>query len=257
MPDGLFRADNNNFGPRLGAAFMISKKTVLRGAYGEYFWTMPLSQILQSSRNNAPLNLRFATDVYGKNANFTYPLVSRPSAVDIIPGTKVDTEDIVEISDRPSLATVWDARNWKDGRAQTWHVTAEHQFPYATAVRLSYLGSHGRDLEQQFEVNTREAEYNYVARTGLAPPSNRDLLRRNKDWTLTGINRTGYSNTHSGQVEVERRFAGGLRSSGSTLSRSRRPPPTPAVSRVATPASIRAPGAAASPKTTRSWARPT
>lgn len=210
MPDNLFRADNNNFGPRLGAAFMISKKTVLRGAYGEYFWTMPLSQILQSSRNNAPLNLRFTTDVYGKNENFTYPLVSRPSAVDIIPGTKVDTESIVEISQRPSLATIWDARNWKDARSQSWHATVEHEFPYETAVRLSYIGSHGRDLEQQFEINTREAEYNYVARTGLAPPSNRDLLRRNKDWTFIGINRTGYSNTHSGQVEVERRFAGGV-----------------------------------------------
>jgi carboxypeptidase family protein len=210
MPDGLFRADNNNFGPRLGAAFQISKKTVVRGAYGEYFWTMPLSQILQSSRNNAPLNLRFTTDVYGKNANFNYPLVSRPAAVDIIPATTVDTEGIVEISDRPSLATVWDARNWKDGRSQTWHATVEHQFPYATAVRLSYIGSHGRDLEQQFELNTREAEYNYVARTGVAPPANRDLLRRNKDWTFIGINRTGYSNTHSGQVEVERRFSGGV-----------------------------------------------
>ena len=181
----------------------------MRGAYGEYFWTMPLSQILQSSRNNAPLNLRFTTDVYGKNANFNYPLVSRPAAVDIIPDTKVDTEGIVAISDRPSLATVWDARNWKDGRSQTWHATLEHQFPYATAVRVSYIGSHGSDLEQQFELNTREAEYNYVARTGLAPPSNRDLLRRNKDWTFIGINRTGYSNTHSGQVEVERRFSGG------------------------------------------------
>ncbi len=210
MPDNLFRADNNNFGPRLGAAFQISKKTVLRGAYGEYFWTMPLSQILQSSRNNAPLNLRFTTDVYGKNANFNYPLVSRPAAVDIIPATTVDTEGIVEISDRPSLATIWDARNWKDGRSQTWHATVEHQFPYATAVRLSYIGSHGSDLEQQFELNTREAEYNYVARTGLAPPNNRDLLRRNKDWNFIGINRTGYSNTHSGQVEVERRFSGGV-----------------------------------------------
>jgi hypothetical protein len=210
MPGNLFRADNNNFGPRLGAAFQITKKTVLRGAYGEYFWTMPLSQILQSTRNNAPLNLRFTTDVYGKNANFNYPLVSRPGAVDIIPDTTVDTEGIVEIADRPSLATIWDARNWKDARSQTWHATVEHQFPYATAVRLSYIGSHGSDLEQQFELNTREAEYNYVARTGLAPPNNRDLLRRNKDWTFIGINRTGYSNTHSGQVEVERRFSGGV-----------------------------------------------
>lgn len=210
MPNNLFRADNNNFGPRLGAAFAINKKTVLRGGYGEYFWTMPLSQILQSSRNNAPLNLRFTTDAYVKNETFNYPLVSRPSAADIIPGIQVPTEGIVEISPRPSFATVWDARNWKDGRSQAWHATVERELPYETGVRLSYIGTHGRDLEQQFEINTREAEFNYVARTGFAPPGNRDLLRRNKDWNFIGINRTGYSNTHSAQVEVERRFSQGV-----------------------------------------------
>ncbi len=210
MPDGLFQADNNNFGPRLGAAFKITKKTVLRGSYGEHFWTMPLSQILQSSRNNAPLNLRFTNDIYGKNAAFNYPLVTRPAAGDFIGQATVDTQGIVQISPRPSSATIWDARNWKDARALSWHLTLERELPYETALRLSYIGEHGMDLEQQFELNTREAEYNYVARTGQAPPSNRDLLRRNKNWTFIGLNRTGYSNTHSAQVEVERRFSKGV-----------------------------------------------
>jgi hypothetical protein len=49
-----------------------------------------------------------------------------------------------------------------------------------------------------------------VARTGQAPPANRDELRPNKNWNITPTNHTGYSNTHSGQVEVERRFNNGL-----------------------------------------------
>lgn len=210
MPENLFAADNNNFGPRIGAAFRITNKLVLRGGYGEYFWPMPLSQILQSTRNNAPLNLRFTTDVYNKNGQFTYPYVTRPGPSDFVPGATVDTTGIVTISASASLATIWDARNWSDGRAQSWHVTLEYELPFKTAMRLSYVGEHGRDLEQQFELNTREAEYNYVTRTGLAPPGNRDLLRRNKDWNFIALNRTGYSNTHLGQIELERRFAGGL-----------------------------------------------
>ena len=59
FPGALFQPDNNNIGPRIGAAFKLTDKTVLRGSYGEYFWPMPLSQILQSSRDNPPLNLRF------------------------------------------------------------------------------------------------------------------------------------------------------------------------------------------------------
>ncbi|MBL8290215.1 MAG: TonB-dependent receptor, partial [Bryobacterales bacterium] len=61
FPSSLLRADNNNFGPRLAFAYRIAEKFVLRGGYGEYFWTMPLSQILQASRTNPPLNLRFET----------------------------------------------------------------------------------------------------------------------------------------------------------------------------------------------------
>ncbi len=209
-PDNLFRGDNNNFAPRLGVAFKITNKTVLRGGYGEYFWPMPLSQILQSTRNNPPLNLRFTTDVYAKNANNNYPLVSRPVGIDFVPNATVNTQGIVTISQNAALSTMWDGPNWKDGRAQSWHVTLERELPFKSTLRVSYIGEHGRDLEQQFEYNTREAEYNYVARTGLAPPGVRDLLRRNKDWNFIALNRTGYSNTHSGQVEIERRFSNGI-----------------------------------------------
>lgn len=210
MPSNLFSADNNNFGPRLGAAFKISNKMVLRGGYGEYFWTMPLSQILQSTRNNPPLNLRFTNQIYQKNAAFTYPLVTRPGPGDALGGITVSTQGIVPISANAASATVWDARNWGDGRGQSWHLSLEHEVLPETALRFSYIGGHGSNLEQQFELNAREAEYNYVTRTGLAPPSNRDLLRVNKDWGFIPLNRSGYSNTHSGQVEIERRFSKGL-----------------------------------------------
>jgi hypothetical protein len=210
MPDSLFAADNNNFGPRVAAAFKITNRLVLRGGYGEYFWTMPLSQILQSTRSNAPLNLRFTNDSYSRNEDFNYPFVVRPKAGDFVGAATVDTQGIVEISASAIPATIWDARNWRDGRARSWHATLEYELPFQTALRFSYVGEQGRDLEQQFELNTRQAEYNYVAATRLAPPSNRDELRVNKDWSFTGLNRTGYSNSHLAQIELERRFANGL-----------------------------------------------
>jgi hypothetical protein len=210
MPASLFAADNNNFGPRIGAALKITNTMVLRGGYGEYFWTMPLSQILQSTRNNPPLSLRFTNDVYARNAGSNYPLVARPAASDFTGTVGIDTEGIVRLSSSPAFATIWDARNWRDGRSRSWHTTLEFELPSQTALRLSYVGQQGRDMEQQFELNTREAEYNYVARTGMAPPSNRDLLRRNRDWSFIGLNRTGYSNSHLAQIEAERRFSNGL-----------------------------------------------
>jgi hypothetical protein len=58
-PGNLFTPDSDNFGPRVGISFMIDERTAIRGAYGEYFWPMPLSQILKASRIQPPLNLRF------------------------------------------------------------------------------------------------------------------------------------------------------------------------------------------------------
>ncbi len=210
-PDSLYKTDNNNFGPRLGVAFKLSNKMVLRGGYGEYFWTMPLSQLLQAARTNPPLNLRFDNNYYAKNATFNYPLIARPAATDFIGAATVNTQGIVPINANAQQIMVWDGRNWKDGRAQSWHLSIERELPFQTALRVSYIGEHGRDLEQKFALNSQEAEYNYVTRTKLAPPSNRALLRANPNWNVANaVNRTGYSNTHSGQVELERRFSNGV-----------------------------------------------
>ncbi|MCC7342020.1 MAG: hypothetical protein IT170_13135, partial [Bryobacterales bacterium] len=61
-----------------------------------------------------------------------------------------------------------------------------------------------------YSINQRESEFNYVTRTGVNPPGNRDLMRVNKDWNLFAVNRTGYSNTHSLQAEYEKRYSSGF-----------------------------------------------
>jgi hypothetical protein len=212
-PSKLFAGDYNNFAPRLGAAFKLTDKTVLRGGYGEYFWPMPLNQILQAARSNAPLNLRYTNEPQFFDGSGDYAYRSLPSAQFFTPNADVLVEGIVPLPG-PRSSQPWDARNWKDGRSQNWHLTLEREIMRDTAVRLSYLGNHGTDLEQRQSLNTQEAEYNYVAKTGELPPSDRNLLRVNPNWTFIGgnsiINRTGFSNTHSAQIEVERKYSNGL-----------------------------------------------
>jgi hypothetical protein len=210
-PSNLFRSDHNNFGPRLGAAFMLTDKTVLRGGYGEYFWTVPLAQLLQASRSNPPLNLRYQNALTEKNfPENNYTLISQPAPADILPTATVDITGAGVISPSAQSEFIWDGRNWKDGRAQEWHVTLERQLPHQTALRLSYIGTHGSDLEQVFITNSREPLFNYVTRTGQAPPSNRDLLRVNPNWNPSAKNRTGFSDSHSAQIEIERKFSNGV-----------------------------------------------
>lgn len=211
MPGNLIPADNNNFGPRIGVAYKLTAKTALRASYGEYFWTMPLSQILQAARTNPPFNLRYENPIAYKDGTGSYGVRTRPLDSYYIGKASVDTAGIVQLPPSARGMVPMDANNWRDGRAQSWHFTVEHEVMKMTALRLSYIGTHGSGLEQKYSANSREAEYNYVARTKAAPPSNRDLMRVNKDWSISNAtNKTGFSNTHTLQADFERRFTNGL-----------------------------------------------
>ena len=212
LPDKLIAGDHNNLGPRLGMAYRLGDKTVVRGGYGEYFWTMPLSQILQASRMNPPLNLRFETPLSSYDGTGTFAVRTAPRPEFFVGRVTVSTEGIVQQPPSARPMVPLEPFEWRDGRAQSWHFTIEREILRETALRLSYIGDHGRDLEQKFAINSREAEYNYVARTGQNPPGNRDLMRVNKNWNFgaNATNRTGYSNTHSLQAEFERRYSNGV-----------------------------------------------
>ncbi len=211
LPGNLLAADNNNFGPRIGMAFRLNDKTVLRANYGEYFWTLPLSQILQASRTNPPLNLRFENNIAVTDGTSSFAIRTAPRPDFFVGRAVVDTQGIVTLPATARPMVPLDAFGWKDARAQTWHLTFERELMRETSLRMSYIGNHASDLEQKFSINQREAEFNYVARTGQNPPGNRDLMRANKDWGFANAsNRTGFSDTHSLQAEVERRFSNGL-----------------------------------------------
>ncbi len=215
FPGALVPEDNNNFGPRLGVAFRLNEKWVLRGGYGEYFWTMPLSQILQSARTNPPLNLRFENSLSDQNGTYwNYALLNAPGPNDHVGTAEVNIAGIRPLPSSAQGMMVWDVHNWSDNRAQEWNFTIEREIMKETALRLSYIGNHGRDLEQRIRWNDPESEWNYQARTGLMRPSNPDLRRANPNWTSGccqgPILHIGYSNSHSLQAEVERRYTNGL-----------------------------------------------
>jgi hypothetical protein len=212
LPDSLIPADNNDFGPRLGAAFRLNNRTVLRAGYGKYFWTMPLSQILQTSRTNPPLNLRYTNPLGTLDGTDSFAIRNAPQPEYYVGKAQVDINGNIVISPNAQSAIPYDFRNWRDSNAQEWHFTFERELMSNTSLRLSYIGGHAADLEQRVALNSQEAQYNYVARTGLTVPGNRDLTRVNRNWSFGNgvLSKIGYSNTHSAQVEFERRYSSGL-----------------------------------------------
>ncbi|MEO8660149.1 MAG: TonB-dependent receptor [Bryobacteraceae bacterium] len=208
IPGGLTPGINRDLGPRLGMAYRLTDKTVLRGSYGIYYWTMPLSQILQSSRTNPPLNLAFENAIASaKNTDYVYALSHAPAPTDSV-GTAT-----VTASDAPGgarLFTPFDFRHWNDDMMQQWTFVIEREVGKNSALRLSYIGNHGSNLEQRWAYNDPTALINYRAETGLVGSSNADTRRYNPNWSGQAVKHNGYSNTQSFQFEFNHKFAQGL-----------------------------------------------
>jgi hypothetical protein len=224
-PSSLFAADNNNFGPRVGAAFKINDKAVLRGSYGIFYWPTPLSQILQTSRTNPPLNLRFSNqfnggDVYGEGnpANYNWMISNVPTANNFLPNAGVDTNGVVPLPATAQGIFPYDGRNWQNDRMQNWNLTLEYQLPYRSTLRVSYIGNHGSSLDQRVRLNDRMPQLAYAQSTGEAPATNPlyssisyDFLRQNPNWNLNyGYGATnGISNSNSVQAQIEHKYHNG------------------------------------------------
>ncbi|OYW07915.1 MAG: hypothetical protein B7X34_09890 [Acidobacteriia bacterium 12-62-4] len=121
MPSNLLSPDNNNFGPRIGMAYKIGTRSVLRASYGEYFWTMPLSQILQTMRVTPPLNLRYENPLGTLDGTSTYGTRTLPGANSFIGNVRIDTNGIVTLPPAAQSGLLMDGRNWKEAiLAATW-----------------------------------------------------------------------------------------------------------------------------------------
>ena len=215
FPGALTPNVYSNFGPRIGVAYRISDTWVFRGGYGAYYWPMPLAQLLQSARSNPPLNLRFENSISNKNgASFNYDLTHVPADEDKIGIATVDPTSTQSIPSSSRSFLAMDVNNWKDDKMQEWTFTLEHALPKDMLVKVSYVGNRGSNLQQHWETNSAISRYNYQASTGQLAPTNADLRRVNPNWNLSGsygvLEHNGFSNAHSFQLDVEKRFSNGL-----------------------------------------------
>ncbi len=214
FPSALVPQYWKDFGPRLSVAYQLSNKLVLRGGYGMFYWPMPLSQILQGSRTNPPLNLRFQNGVADKNGAVpNYDLLNAPAASDTLPNATVNINGIAGISSTSQSMWIFDPHNWADDRMQQWTVSLEYQLLKNTALRVSYVGNHGSNLEQRVAVNQPESAWNYQTATGLQVQpgaAGADLRRANPNWNPTMVSHVGYSNSTSFQAQLQHEFSNGL-----------------------------------------------
>jgi hypothetical protein len=216
---GLVRMDKNNIAPRVGAAFRLDSKSVIRGGYGFYFPTSAAQGIRDPIATN-PFNQGLTKRPFDSNNNPT-PLAGWPGfshGFSPLDGGTVATG----FGGVPAINAV--PIGLQQPRIQQYNVTYERELLSDTFVRFSYLGSTLSGLIAGVDLNEVAPSDNPFGTTigdGVTPCtpgddcdfSPADLARQAfpglGDFLLSYGN-FGHGRSNAFQAQVEHRYSHGL-----------------------------------------------
>ncbi len=143
---GLVRTDRNNFAPRIGAAFRLTDKSVIRGGYG-FFYPTSAAQGIRDPIGTNPFN-QGVSKITADPGNPLQPWPGFQHGFSPLTGGDITTN----FSSLPSINAV--PVGLQSPRIQQYNATYERELTSNTFIRFSYLGSAlsgliaGRDLNE-------------------------------------------------------------------------------------------------------------
>jgi Carboxypeptidase regulatory-like domain len=212
-----------NFNPRLGFAYTppFGKwGTVIRGGYGEYIYPVPI-------RNSA----RYLTANYPFTASYTQSYVSAAQAPDGLPNlllrapqtvvAGLNSSNVVNTNSinslLPGISTSETlAANYPPAHVRDANMTIEQPLKDGSVFRVTYVYTHGFDLDQNFQYNHAPSTYVWETQTGTTPPTGTyaTVATNPYDSTVWGNNvvsqKTGWSNDSALQLNYQRPFKKGF-----------------------------------------------
>jgi len=212
---GLVNPDYKDFAPRIGMAYKLTDRLVMRGGYGIFYGGQengPFS--FPSPGFNPPF---FITQSFNSpcgspvlpNANLADPT---NCAIGFKPGdaslainnfwTQGYPANSLVDPNNPLLYSI--DRHIKTPMMQQWHFGFEYQLPSETVVELSYAGSHGSHLYGFY--NGNQATPSTDPNAPLAPRRPFPAV----DGTIDAFRSDTISNYNSLQARIEKRYSHGL-----------------------------------------------
>jgi hypothetical protein len=231
QPRTLWNRDTNNIMPRVGMAYSLGDKTVIRAGYGIYFGPLgaqrgDVAQLGFSQRTELIPSLDGGLTF---RATLSNPF---PDGIQNPPGA---SEGLMTFVGR---GTRFFEENPQASRQQRWQFSIQRQFPQRVLLEATYLGNYGDALELTRDYRPLPVEYlsrsplrdtphiNFMTQQvpnpfyPMLPGTNlsgqnvsRAYLLSSGDYAhfpgLTGTSYEGYSWYHAMQLRTERRFAAG------------------------------------------------
>ncbi len=209
---GLVHTDNNNFAPRLGFAYKLGDKSVVRGGWGVFYPTSAAQGIRDAIGTNP-----FNQGVTSRTTLEGWPTASQDGISPITGGTVQGFGNSVTANAIPI--------NIQTPRIQQYNATFEREIVRDGTLRLSYLGTHmsgliaGKDLDElapnttPFGTTQGDGVTICDPTQGSCAYSPQDLARLPfplvGEFLLTYGN-FGHANSNSFQTEFTRLYKGGL-----------------------------------------------
>ncbi len=196
--------DHNNIGPRVGFAYQLKRRWVLRGGYGIFYGLRDQNQeVTQIAGNNPNTPALIVPTVSASTTvappyTINTPIQAAPSARDLSAFT----------ADRPITRTIR-SQGFHDARMpmlQQFNFSIQFQPAEAWLIETSYQGARGRDLASIF-VNRNQVPFEY-ALDGRNIQRNRPSPQVNGAVTPTFS--LASSNYNAFNLRVEKRYSFGL-----------------------------------------------
>jgi hypothetical protein len=212
---GLVNADTNNIAPRVGVAWALNEKTVLRGGYGVFYPTAA-AQGIRDALESSPFNQgRTRTNI---TATPLSPWPGFAHGFSPLTGGRISA-----LSGPPSANAI--PFDLQSPRIQQYNVTFEREIGWNTGVRISYLGTRSTGYIGGIDLNMiapSDTPFGTTTGDGITPcnPSDGDCDLSPADFARRPFPELGsflaqYRNFGAGrsnalQIEVNRRLVKGL-----------------------------------------------
>ncbi len=183
VSSGILHTQDRNFSPRVGFAYRLGERNVIRGAYGLFYFDE------QGTGSSARLFINYPDTVtHTVNCSSTIPCLKTSTGIPASssPGNLPQVV-YMPISNPAS-------------HVQQWNLTLERQVSSSLVVRSSYVGSHGGNLNIALNPDTA-----YPGPGAVAARQPYTAYSAISGWEPIGI-----SNYNSLQLSAENRMSGGL-----------------------------------------------